>query len=164
MYKPNSLRAHLTAALPDLQRNPDKLLVFADKGSLRTTRTASRSFEYAYVLNVIVTDYGGEEDALMVPLLDWVTVHQADLLGNEDKNNKGIRFIVDFNNHDSVDISLELDITERVIVKQTGNKLDITHAGEIATTPDYAAPFWQIYNGNNLLAEWQVLNPAQDNG
>ncbi|MFZ6873777.1 phage tail protein [Undibacterium sp. Di27W] len=157
MYKPNSLRAHLTAAIPDLKRNPDKLLVFADKGCLRTTRTASRSFEYAYLLNIIVTDYGGEEDALMVPLLDWVTAHQAALLGNDDKSNKGICFMVDFNNHDSVDISLELDITERVIFKQTGNKLDIAHAGETAATPGYTAPFWQLYNGDNLLAEWQVL-------
>ena len=71
---------------------------------------------------------------------------------------------MDFNNHHSVDISLELDITERVIVQQTGNKLDIAHAGEIASTPDYAAPFWQLYNGDKLLAEWQVLNPAQDHG
>ncbi|MFZ6772319.1 phage tail protein [Undibacterium sp. SXout7W] len=161
MYKPNSLRAHLTAAIPDLKRNPDKLLVFADKGSLHTTRTASRSFEYAYVLNIIVTDYGGEEDALMVPLLDWITVHQADLLGNEDKS-KGIRFMVDFNNHNSVDISLELNMTERVIVQQTGHQLNITHAGEIAPTPDYAAPYWQLYSGSNLLAEWQVLNTSPD--
>ncbi|MBC3911607.1 phage tail protein [Undibacterium umbellatum] len=155
MYKPNSLRAHLTAAIPDLQRNPDKLLVFADKGSLHTTRTASRSFEYAYVLNIIVTDYSGEEDALIVPLLDWLATHQADLLGNDDKA-KGIRFMVDFNNHNSVDISLEIDLTERVIVKQTGTRLDITHAGEITPTPDYTAPWWQLYNGTTLLAEWQV--------
>lgn len=131
MYKPTSLRNHLAAALPDLKRNPEKLLVFTDKGRLIGTRTQSRSFEYAYVLNVIVTDYGGEEDALMVPLLDWVAIHQADLLGNGDRPDKGIRFMVDFNNHDSVDISLELDLTERVIVKQTDQRLDISHVGEM---------------------------------
>ncbi|MFZ6712000.1 phage tail protein [Undibacterium sp. TC9W] len=157
MYKPNSLRNHLTAANPDLKRNPDKLLVFADEGRLIGTGTASRSFEYAYKLNVIITDFGGDEDGLMVPLLDWVAVHQADLLGNPDKREKGIRFVVDFNNHDSVDISLELELSERVIVKQNQNRLDITHAGEIAPAPDYAAPYWQLFNGDKLLAEWQVL-------
>ena len=155
MYKPDSLRAHLTAAIPDLKRNPDKLLVFIDKGSLFTTRTKSRSFEYAYTLNIIVTDYSDEEDALMVPLLDWVATHQADLLGNDDKG-KGIRFMVDFNNHNSVDISLDLDLTERVIVKQTGTRLDIAHAGEVTPTPPYTEPYWQLYNGDKLLAEWQV--------
>lgn len=106
-------------------------------------------------MNVIVTDYSGEEDALIVPLLDWLATHQADLLGNDDKA-KSKRFMVDFNNHNSVDISLEIDLTERVIVKQTGTLLDITHAGEITPTPDYTAPWWQLYNSTNLLAQWQV--------
>ena len=30
MYKPNSLRHHLAAAIPDLQRAPDRLMVFSD--------------------------------------------------------------------------------------------------------------------------------------
>ena len=34
MYKPNSLRQHLAAAIPDLQRDPDRLLVFADEGNV----------------------------------------------------------------------------------------------------------------------------------
>ena len=34
MYKPNSLRQHLAAAIPELQRDPDRLLVFADEGNV----------------------------------------------------------------------------------------------------------------------------------
>jgi hypothetical protein len=60
MYKPDSLRAHLTAANPDLKRDPDKLLVFVDEGRLIATGTHSRSFEYAYKINVIITDFGDE--------------------------------------------------------------------------------------------------------
>ena len=41
MYKPNSLRKHLTAANPDLKRDPDKLLVFADEGRLIATGTVA---------------------------------------------------------------------------------------------------------------------------
>ena len=33
MIKPASLRAHLVAALPDLARDADRLLVFIDAGS-----------------------------------------------------------------------------------------------------------------------------------
>ena len=43
--KPNSLRQHLAAAIPDLQRDPDRLLVFADEGNVVANATASLSFE-----------------------------------------------------------------------------------------------------------------------
>lgn len=156
MYKPDSLRAHLTAANPDLKRDPDKLLVFVDEGRLIATGTHSRSFEYAYKINVIITDFGGDEDAIMVPLLDWVGRHQPELLDNPEKRERAIRFIIDFNNHESVDISLEIDLTERVIVRQEQGKLTIQHVAEPEPTPDYAQPFWQLYKGTNLLAEWAV--------
>ena len=158
MYKPNSLRKHLTAANPDLKRDPDKLLVFADEGRLIATGTQSRSFEYAYKLNVIITDFGGDEDALMVPLLDWLAHHQPDLLNNPDKRDRGIRFIVDFNNHSSVDISLEIELTERVIVQQDKSKLTIQHAAEPEPAPNYSADYWQLYKGDTLLAEWTIQN------
>ncbi|MFB4401228.1 phage tail protein, partial [Pseudomonas inefficax] len=35
MDKPNSLREHLLAAVPDLKRNPDRLLMFIDAGKVR---------------------------------------------------------------------------------------------------------------------------------
>jgi hypothetical protein len=162
MYKPNSLRQHLSAASPDLRRDPDKLLVFADEGRLIATGTAARSFEYAYKLNVIITDYGGNEDALMVPLLDWIAHHQPDLLNHPDKRERGIRFLVDFNNHNSVDISLEIELTERVIVRQDNSKLNIQHASEPLPAPDYSAPYWQLYKGDTLLAEWALLGPSDN--
>src|SRR5450830_1973502 len=97
MYKPNSLRKHLLSAIEDLQRNPDKLLVFADEGNVIARATGSLSFEYAYKLNLIITEYPGNADAVMIPLLAWVGIHQIDLIGNDDKRKTGIRFQVDFN-------------------------------------------------------------------
>jgi len=69
MYKPNSLRQHLAAAIPDLQRDPDRLLVFADEGNVVASATASLSFEYRFKLNLIVTDDAGDADAIMVALI-----------------------------------------------------------------------------------------------
>lgn len=57
--------------------------------------TGSLSFEYRYKLNVIITDYIGDPDAIMVPLLAWITVHQHELLGNPDMRKTGIGFEVD---------------------------------------------------------------------
>ena len=156
MYKPNSLRQHLAAAIPQLQRDPDRLLVFADEGNVEASATASLSFEYRFKLNLIVTDYAGDADAIMVPLIAWLKVHQAELMANEEQRKRGISFEVDFNNHETVDISIHLDLTERVIVKRG----DIKHAAEPQGTPDYADAFWTLYDGDTLLAEWQVPQAA----
>jgi hypothetical protein len=155
MYKATSLREHLTNANPDLKQNPDKLLVFVDQGHVIATGTASLSFEYQYRLNIIITDYSGNEDAIMVPLLAWVALHQADLLGNPDLRKTGIGFEVDFNNHESVDLSITLSLTERTIVtKKEGGQLSIAHPVEQRMTPPYQDEFWSLYDGKNLLAEW----------
>lgn len=161
MYKPNSLRQHLAAANPDLRRNPDKLLLFADEGNVVASGTPSLSFEYQYKLNIIVTDYAGEADAIMVPLLAWVRVHQLDLVEHPERRKNGIRFEVDFNNHATVDLSLTLDLTERVIVTPgAGGRLDLKHLPEPQPTPVYTDAFWTLYQGADLLAEWHT--PALD--
>lgn len=157
MYKPNSLRQHLAAAIPELQRDPDRLLVFADEGNVVANATASLSFEYRFKLNLIVTDYAGDADAVMVALLAWLKVHQLDLLANEERRKHGIAFEVDFNNHETVDISIKIDLTERVAVKRgEAGRLDIQHLAEIQNTPAYDDGFWTLYAGETLLAEWQT--------
>ncbi|AMP13383.1 phage tail protein [Collimonas pratensis] len=157
MYKPKSLRAHLKAAIADLTQNPDKLLIFADAGNTVATGTKSLSFEYRYQLNIIVTDYRGEPDAIMVALLAWVGVHQRDLLEHPELRKTGIGFDVDFNNHETVDLSIKLALTERVVVDQAGaGRLEVRHPGEPQMTPAYADAFWQAYAGDSLLAEWHT--------
>lgn len=155
MYKPASLRKHLAAAVPDLKRNPDKLLIFADEGAIVASATGSLSFEYRYKLNVIVTDYKGDSNAIMVPLLAWTAIHQSDLHSNPEKQKTGISFEVDFNSKETVDLSLTIELTERVIVKrQPGGKLEITTLQEPQPTPDYKADFWTLSQGTEVLAQW----------
>lgn len=161
MYKPKSLRAHLTAVSAELRQNPDKLLIFAESGNTVATGTASLSFEYRYKLNIIITDYSGSEDALMVPLLAWVQIHQHDLLDNAELRKTGIGFDVDYNNHTSIDLAITLALTERVVVKPAGaGRLEVTHLAEPQPSPAYTDEFWQAYAGDALLAEWHTpANP-----
>lgn len=159
MYKPNNLRAHLTSFLPDLKQDPDKLLIFVDNGHIVSMGSESRSFEYRYQLNLILTDFTGDEDTLMVPLIDWLATHQPDLLNNPDRRTNAIRFEVDFNNHQSVDLSLEIDLSERVNVQQIDQAFHITHIGEPVQSPVYEAPFWSLYKGDDKLAEWARPEP-----
>ena len=119
--------------------------------------TASLSFEYSVKLNLIVTDCAGDADAIMLALIAWLKVHQFDLLANEERRKHGITFEVDFNNHETVDISIKLDLTERVAVK-TGEagRLDIKYLAEIQHMPAYADQFWKLYAGETPLTEWRT--------
>lgn len=159
MYKPSNLRAHLSAIIPGLKTDPDKLLIFVDNGHIVSMGTESRSFEYRYQLNLILIDFSGDEDMLMVPLIDWLAVHQPDLLNNPDTREKAIRFQADYNNHESIDLSLEITLSERVLVQQTPTEYRITHLGEPLTASNYDQPYWILYKGDDKLAEWAMPNP-----
>jgi len=54
----------------------------------------------------------------MVPLLDWLHVHQSELLHNPDRRD-GIRFEADILASNQVDLQIQLPLTERVGVTQT---------------------------------------------
>lgn len=116
MNKPGSLRAAIAAAVPDLQANPDKFLVFVDEGAIAASGTKSLSFEYRYTLNLILMDYAGHANTIMVALLAWVKVHQPELVHNHDKRKDAIRFEVDHLNNATCDLSIKLDLTESVRV------------------------------------------------
>ena len=131
MNKPNSLRDHLLAAVPELHKNPDRLLVFIDNGSIRSTAAHGLSFEYSYTLNVILTDYAGHPDAVAIPLLAWLLVNQPELLTNLEKGRTAIAFEADVLDNSKVDLSLKLPLTERVIVKkQEDGSLQVSHPAE----------------------------------
>jgi len=117
MLKPASLRTAIEAALPDLKRNPDRLLVFIDEGGIRCTAAASLSFEYSYTLKLVVTDYAAHADTLMVPVLAWVAANQPELLANPDRQRDGIRFEADLLDKGKMDLALSIQLTERVVVR-----------------------------------------------
>ncbi|MCQ4242873.1 phage tail protein [Stutzerimonas stutzeri] len=137
MKKPESLRAHLQAAIPELKRNPDRLLVFVDAGSMRSTAAPGLSFEYSYTLNLILTDFSGSPDAVAIPLFAWVLVNQRELMENQEKGRDAIKFEADILDNSKVDLSITLPLTERVIVhRQDDGSLQITHPAE--PVPDWA--------------------------
>lgn len=144
MIKPASLRAAIEAALPGLKKNPDRLLVFINEGSLRCTAATSLSFEYGYTLEVVVTDYAEHADTLMVPILAWVKVNQPELLADPNKRD-GIRFEADLLSHQSMDLSVRIELTERVVVtdNQDGSRT-ATHVGEPPLDPYEDISTWTL--------------------
>lgn len=125
MYKPKSLRKALTDAVPVLARNPDMMRIFIDNGKLASTLAASLSFENQYTLNVVVTDFTGDIELLLVPIQAWLRIHQADIMTTDEGRKKGFTYFADINNNDSADISISLMLTERTLVREEGDKLHI---------------------------------------
>lgn len=138
MNKPESLRAHLLAAVPELKHNPDRLLVFVDQGTLRSTAAPGLSFEYSYQLNLILTDFAGHPDAVAIPLFAWVLANQRELMENPERGKEAIKFEADILDNSKVDLSIILPLTERVIVKRQENgTLQVSHPPE----PQVEEPF-----------------------
>ncbi|MFU0865584.1 phage tail protein [Kluyvera ascorbata] len=130
MYKPKSLRKALTDAVPDLARNPEMMRIFIDNGKLASTLAASLSFENQYTLNVVVTDFTGDIELLLVPIQAWLRIHQADIMTTDEGRKKGFTYFADINSNDSADISISLMLTERTIVREDGDKLRVESVPE----------------------------------
>ncbi|MHC5192727.1 phage tail protein [Pseudomonas frederiksbergensis] len=158
MNKPESLRAHLLATVAELKHNPERLLIFIDNGKVRCTAAASLSFEYSFDLQVILTDFAGHPDSVMLPLLGWISVHQSELLENLNKSAAGIQFEADILDNSKVDLSLTLPLTERVVVgKDAEGNTTIRHPGEPQRVAAFLDPAW-IPGAQGTSSEWVVPN------
>jgi len=117
MKKPEHLRAQLSQALPVFQTHPERLKLFVDEGHVLATGVRGLSFEYRYTLSLIVTDYRGSPDTLMVPLLAWLREQQRELFDNPDLR-ESIRFEAEILDHERVDLEIHIPLTERVGVQE----------------------------------------------
>lgn len=162
MKKPDSLRTHMLNAVKELQRDPDRLLIHTENGKIRCLMANGLSFEYEYELSFILTDYAGELDAVMIPLLDWVRINQSELLVNLEKSKNSFKFETVLLDNSKVDLALTFPITERVIVKrQPDGQLNISFPDE----PQYETaaeptPFKMVdHKTGEVLAEWMSADP-----
>ena len=136
MKKPNELREWLLSSVLELQRHPEKLQLFIDSGNLHSRLTNyddNLCFEYQFDLNLIITDLSVDTDHVMVPLLYWVKHNQTDIEPD------AIQFEADIIDHDRIDLSITLPLTERVIVSQTdAGNYTTEHPGE--PVPEWNMP------------------------
>ena len=164
MKKPDSLRRHLLGAVKELQRDPERMLIFTDKGNVRCTLANGLSFEYVYQLNFILTEYAGELDAVMIPLFDWVRINQHELLANLEKSKDAFKFeTVMLDNH-SVDLSLTFEVTERVIVeRQDDGSLQVTFPDEPLYDKATDSQLYKMidHKTGQVLAEWMSSPPQE---
>ncbi len=153
MNKPESLRQFLLSSVPALTDNPDRLLIFIDKGRVCSTAAPSLSFEYRYSLSLIVTDFADHPDSLMIPLLAWLLEHQPERM--TVMTPEAFAFEVDILDNSKVDISISLDLSEAVIVKPSGTGvLTAEHVADTAMQGYEPAQTYQLYVNGQAVAQW----------
>lgn len=159
MLKLPELRQHLTAAVPELARDPERLIVMASGGRIISTATPALSFEYAYTAQIFVLDFSTHADAIIVPLLAWAKRHQHELFANPERQRQGIRFNAEYLNTSSIDLAIEIDLTERVLVRERADgppgALLAEHVPEPLPIGWIDRPeHWSLWLRDQLLAEW----------
>ncbi|WP_455425794.1 phage tail protein [Dryocola sp. LX212] len=153
MLKPVSLRNALCDAVPALRNNPDMMRIFIDGGKIASTLATSLSFENQYTLNVVVTDYHGDLDYLIVPVNAWLRENQPDIMTTDEGKKRGFTYVADINDDESVDVSISLLLTERTLVRQEGEALHVQHVGEPPLPAPVTRPM-ELYVNGELVSKW----------
>lgn len=158
MLKPASLHAALTAALPELARDPERMTMVIKTGSIINTGTKALSWEYSYTLSLILLDWSGHADAIIAPLLLWARRNQPELFDNPERRAKALRFNVDFLSTNTVDIALEIDLTEAVLARPRDGPpgaLNLIHKPEPPGPLDILQnERWEFFIRDEKVAQW----------
>lgn len=140
MIKLKSLRQALIEANPSLQRDPDQLLTFAENGSIRYHVGENLSHGYTFTAKIVLLEFGGEVDSIILPLLRWLSVHEPGIVPDE-----AVSFEVEILKHDAIDLELTVQLTERVVVTQDEDGRHVaTHYGDPRIVEDYGPTPWDI--------------------
>ncbi|ELY5259896.1 TPA: phage tail protein [Yersinia enterocolitica] len=150
MLKPKLLRQALTDSLSLFQTNPERLKMFVDGGRIISTLAPSLSFENQYQLTLFIEDFPSDVDYLFVPILAWLRKHQPDIMATEEKRRSGFIHKVDVISDVLSDIRIDLQLTERVIVKEIDGALHVDHAPEPAWPGTPTRPTAIYFNGEAI--------------
>jgi hypothetical protein len=150
MLKPKLLRQALTDSLQLFQTNPERLKMFVDGGRIVSTLAPSLSFENQYTLTLFIEDFPDDVDYLFVPILAWLREHQPDIMATEEKRRTGFIHKVDVMSDVLSDIRIDLQLTERAIVKEVDGALHVDHALEPTWPGTPTRPTAIYFNGETV--------------
>lgn len=119
MRKLETLTQAIFAALPELENNPDRIRIWIERGSARSTQTKSRSLSFAFQANVLVTEMASDITVLFLAIFEWARVNQPELMM---PNSGEIGFDADILDNSTADILLQLQLDQAVgaVIAQDG--------------------------------------------
>ncbi len=157
MIKLQSLRQHLLASVEELRLNPEQLHTFVNDGKVKFSRGTNLSHQYAVDAQIIITDYSGSLDTVMVPLLQWLNTYQPDLIEDE-----AVQVEAEILSNTHWDLALTVRLTERVVanVDCSAGRINAEHRMPEYPADACPAKHWQLYIRKpdtpdyDLAAEW----------
>lgn len=136
MQKPKSLRLAIENALPEIAANPEKLAMFIENGRISANK-GTLSHTENYTLTLLITDFVSNLDVLKTSMINWLQIHQPDILGAGAVAENAFTFQADILSHDTADVLIQLRLSERVNAMIDENRqIHITHPKEPQLTPD----------------------------
>lgn len=133
--KLTNLREYLDSKIPFLKDNPENLYLFVENGRIISTLEETPSFEYEYTANIIIERYSGDQNVLIAVVNDWLRKNQSDISTNPAKRQQDFRFEAVILDNKTAHISIDLNLTERVLAIDKDGKY------VIEATPEPANPF-----------------------
>lgn len=119
MKKPASLRAAIEAMNPDLKDNPDKLTLTVRDGRIAMRAGPAKGYQYVYRVEIVIVNFTGNSNLIMLPVTLWLRDNQPDLLLNPQTADRAISFEVDILDSETSDLSLTIDLTESITIEAT---------------------------------------------
>ncbi|MEY1236075.1 phage tail protein [Providencia manganoxydans] len=130
MKKLTSLREYLSNKIPFLKENPENLYLFVENGRIISTLANTPSYEYEYTVNIIIERFSGDQDILIAVINNWLREHQSDISANPDKRRQDFKFEAVILDNETAHISIDLNLTERVLAKDQDGKWVIASTSE----------------------------------
>lgn len=158
MKKLHALRTHLLNSVPKLKGNPERLLTFIEDGTIEFHRGEHLSHQYSVPARIVLTDHSGDIDAVIIPLLQWLSHYQPDLNPEE-----AVRFQAELLSNNAWDLAIDVTLTERVValVDCTLGTITAEHRMPEFPIEACASKNWELYirdaeaeEDYTLAAEW----------
>ncbi|MEQ9133310.1 MAG: phage tail protein, partial [Salinisphaeraceae bacterium] len=142
MRKLQHLRQHLLDRVAGLAANPDRLLTFVQDGAIEFHRGQHLSHEYQVPAQLVLTDYSGDLDEVMIPLLQWLSRYEPGLSPKD-----GLRFEAEILANNRWDLMLTVPLTERVVavVNCDEGRIDVEHRLPEYDIEPCPAEHWRLY-------------------
>lgn len=115
MKKPADLRRHITTYLPDLNTDPERLRIWIEQGTVKTTQSANLNFELRYQLNIAIIDCAYDPLIAIALINDWLRTNQPDVVASQAASGYDIQ--VDFMTNKVVDLGFTLPLSEIILCR-----------------------------------------------
>lgn len=154
MHKLKSLRQALIDAIPQLNAHPERLQMLVGSGNIDARLASSLSFEKRYALNAKVSGFTGDSEGFFVPVLAWLRENQSDIFTLDEGHKNGYTFAIVLNDDDTTDISISVQVTERILVSQEQGALHATYSPEPPLPEPVTRPK-ELYINGELISRWE---------